>query len=186
VKLKENEAPTLILYKYRWVVLFAYFLSSAATGSIQGSLSTNRKIIDKIDNDMDKEELDWAKYSDLIMYLPMNFTSIWLIEKYGLKTCISTGCIIMIVGSLIRFMSLFGSVWFWFFGHIICMSGQAYLKNPVTKLASNWFGDKERGIATAIGIVSGPLGIFISQGMILAIFTNDDKLDEDQGGVPVE
>ena len=66
------------------------------------------------------------------------------------------------------------------------MSGQAYLKNPVTKLASNWFGDKERGIATAIGIVSGPLGIFISQGMILAIFTNDDKLDEDQGGVPLD
>ena len=44
VDLKEGEAPNLILYKYRWVVLAAYFMSSAATGSLQGSLSTNREI----------------------------------------------------------------------------------------------------------------------------------------------
>ena len=44
VDLKEGEAPNLILYKYRWVVLAAYFMSSAATGSLQGSLGTNREI----------------------------------------------------------------------------------------------------------------------------------------------
>jgi hypothetical protein len=32
----------------------------------------------------------------------------------------------------------------------------------VSKLASNWFGDKERSLATSIGLVSTPLGIFIS------------------------
>jgi hypothetical protein len=51
------------------------------------------------------------------------------------------------------------------------------LKNPVTKLASNWFGDKERGLATAIGIVSGPLGIFISKALIMTNFENQDKID---------
>lgn len=177
VKLREDEKPNLILYKYRWVVLFAFFLTSAATGAVQGSLSTNRAIIDKIDNDMDKEQLDWAKYSDLVLYLPMNFTSIWLIENYGLKKCISLGSIIMIIGSVMRLMSSFGSIWWWFVGHIVCMSGQAYLKNPVTKLASNWFGDKERGLATAIGIVSGPLGIFVIQTLILVMFENKDKID---------
>ena len=34
VNLKENEKPSLILYNYRWVVLFSYFLSSAATGVV--------------------------------------------------------------------------------------------------------------------------------------------------------
>ena len=42
-------------------------------------------------------------------------------------------------------------------------------------MASNWFGDKERGLATSIGIVSGPLGIFISKILILSIFTEEDK-----------
>lgn len=131
---------------------------------------------------MDKSDLDWCKYSDLVMYLPMNFASIWLIENHGLKKCVIVGSVIMIIGSVMRFMSTFSSGWWWFFGHIVCMSSQAYLKNPVTKLASNWFGDKERGMATAIGIVSGPLGIFISKILILAIFTNKDKLLPENGG----
>ena len=56
VKLKENEKPSLILYKYRWVVLFTFFLTSCSTGALTGSLSTNRGIIDKIGGDkMDRE-----------------------------------------------------------------------------------------------------------------------------------
>jgi hypothetical protein len=55
VHLREDEKPNLILYKYRWVVLFAFFMTSAATGAVQGSLSTNRAIIDKIEDKMDKE-----------------------------------------------------------------------------------------------------------------------------------
>jgi sugar phosphate permease len=54
------------------------------------------------------------------------------------------------------------SIYFWIVGHAICALSQAFLKNPVSKLASNWFGDKERSLATSIGIVSTPLGIFIS------------------------
>lgn len=168
------------------MVLFAYFLTSTATGAVQGSLSENRAIIDKIEPGMDKSDLDWCKYSDLVMYLPMNFFSIYIIENIGLKKCVILGSVIMIIGSVMRFMAVFLSGWWWFFGHIVCMSSQAYLKNPVTKLASNWFGDKERGTATAIGIVSGPLGIFISKILILAIFDNDDKKLPYDGGLPIE
>ena len=167
-------------------MLFAYFLTSTATGAVQGSLSENRAIIDKIEDGMDKSDLDWCKYSDLVMYLPMNFFSIYIIENIGLKKCVILGSVIMIIGSVMRFMAVFFSGWWWFFGHIVCMSSQAYLKNPVTKLASNWFGDKERGTATAIGIVSGPLGIFISKILILAIFDNKDKKLPFDGGLPVE
>jgi FLVCR family feline leukemia virus subgroup C receptor-related protein len=175
VVVKEEEKPGLILYSYRWVVLISFFLSSAATGSVQGSLSTNRKIIENIKPDLNREVLSMAKYSDLIMYLPANFFSVWLIDRYGLRVCISFGCSVMLLGSLMRFTSSFTDLWFWYFGHIICMSSQAFLKNPVTKLASNWFGDKERSLATAIGIVSGPLGIFISKILIITIFEDKHK-----------
>ncbi len=160
--LKEDEKPSLILYKYRWIVLAAYFLTSSATGALQGSLSTNRDIIDKIDDKMDRNNIQWAKYADQILYFPLNFASIWIIENYGLKPCISIGSIIMITGSVMRLCSTFTTLWLWFYGHIVCAASQAFLKNPVSKLASNWFGDKERGTATAIGLVSTPLGIFLS------------------------
>ena len=33
-ELKEGEAPALILYRYRWLVLFSFFLSSASIGAV--------------------------------------------------------------------------------------------------------------------------------------------------------
>jgi hypothetical protein len=47
VILTDQEKPNLILYKYRWIVLLAFFLTSSSTGALQGSLSTNRDIIVK-------------------------------------------------------------------------------------------------------------------------------------------
>ena len=185
VTLKENEKPSLILYKYRWIVLISFFLTSAAVGNVSGSLSTNRPIIMKIDDDMEKEILDWAKYSDLIMYLPMNFASIWIIENFGLRKCITLGSVILIFGSVLRLLTSV-SIWLWFVGHIVCLSSQAFLRNPVTKLASNWFGDKERSMATAVGIVSGPLGLFVSMIMIVIIFDDKDKFDFKDGGNTLE
>jgi len=54
-ELREDERPSLILYKYRWIVLATYFLASSATGALQGSLSTNREIIDNLAEDMDRD-----------------------------------------------------------------------------------------------------------------------------------
>jgi len=176
IKLKENEKPVIILYKYRWLVLISFFLSCAATGAVQGSLSTTRKIIENIDPDLNQEVINYAKYSDLLIYLPANFLSVYLMDNYGLHICIGTGSIFMLSGSILRLMSVTRNLWFWYFGHIVCLASGAFLKNPVTKLATNWFGDQERGIATSIGGVSSPIGLLISQTMILVMFDNDDKL----------
>ncbi len=46
--------------------------------------------------------------------------------------------------------------------------------NNSAKLASNWFGDKERGIATAVGSMAVPIGMLISFVLPNAIITNDD------------
>ena len=110
------------MYSYRWVVLASFFFTSAATGAVQGSLSTNRKVIENIEPTLSASVLSMAKYSDLVMYFPMNFLSVWIIDNYGLKRCISTGSLIMLFGSLMRFASVWTSVWVWYFGHIICMS----------------------------------------------------------------
>ena len=115
----------------------------------------------------------------------MNFISIWVIENFGVRKCVIVGSMIMITGSVLRFLAGFSSIWLWFVGHCVCMSSQAFLKNPVTKLASNWFGDKERGTATAIGIVSTPLGIFIAQIMILLMFKEKDKISPIEGGTDI-
>jgi sugar phosphate permease len=52
------------------------------------------------------------------------------------------------------------------------------MQNPVAKMAMTWFGDKERGIATAFGSMASPLGCLISF-LLPNVFFSDkgDELD---------
>ena len=52
------------------------------------------------------------------------------------------------------------------------------MRNPITKLTNNWFGDREKGLATGICIMAGPVGILICKVLIQTIMWNDDKLPE--------
>ena len=172
-----------ILYPQRWIVLLAFFLASASTGVITASLSTNRPIIlNAYHPQVTTGILQVAKYADLLLYLPCMFLSSHIIDTKGLRACIIFGSILMLFGANLRmFVSVYhGNFWPVFFGHIIALSGQAFLRNPVTKLTNNWFGDNERGIATGISIMSGPAGIFISKVLIQSIMWNDDKLEENR------
>jgi sugar phosphate permease len=175
LQIEKDKAPVLILYRYRWLVLISFFLTSAATGVMQASLSTNRAIIDNIYTDANRVLILIAKYADLPLYLPANFISTKVIETYGLRRCIVIGSLLMLTGSTVRLFALFGSFIPVFFGHILSLSGQAFLKNPVSKLATNWFGDNERGIATGIGIMAGPSGILLSSVLIMTCLNTEDK-----------
>lgn len=51
--------------------------------------------------------------------------------------------------------------------------GQAFLQNPIAKMATTWFGDKERGLATAFGSMASPVGCLISFLLPNAFFFGD-------------
>jgi len=48
-------------------------------------------------------------------------------------------------------------------------------------VASNWFGDKERGIATALGSMAMPLGTLIGFILPNAFISDDDYTDIEKG-----
>ena len=128
---------------------------------------------------MNSGDLDWCRYSDLIFFIPTGYISVWLCEKHGLKSSIIVGCLLLITGSMVRLVITFGgSIWWWYYGHMISMSSSAFIKTPITKLASNWFGDKERSLATAVCIVSTPFGIFIAKILTILMFDDKDKFNE--------
>ena len=107
------------------------------------------------------------------------FISTYVIDNYGLRACITTGSVLMIIGSTIRCGATYtGSFWPVFYGHILSQTGQAFLRNPVTKLTNNWFGERERGFATGICIMAGPVGILVCKVLIQTIMWNEDKLPQ--------
>lgn len=50
--------------------------------------------------------------------------------------------------------------------------------NTASKLATTWFGDKERGVATAFGGLSMPVGCIIGFAMPALMITEGDSKDK--------
>jgi MFS family permease len=113
-----------------------------------------------------------------IMYVPSNFVSISILNRFGLKASIITGVLFLLVGSWIRMFIMFsGNFIPYYIGTIIAAVGQPFLMNIPSKIASIWFGDKERAIATAAGSMSVAIGAIISFVLPQTVITDADFND---------
>lgn len=79
------------------------------------------------------------------------------------------------IGSWIRLFLGMTDFYMFLVGAGIAATGQPFLMNNPSKVASNWFGDKERGIVTAVGSMAVPVGMLISFVMPNAFISNDDS-----------
>jgi FtsH-binding integral membrane protein len=80
------------------------------------------------------------------MFVPGNFMSLAVLSKYGFKKCIQIGGVFLIIGIWFRMLvCINNNFYFVLIGHIIASISQAFIQNPVAKMAITWFGDKERG-----------------------------------------
>lgn len=111
----------------------------------------------------------------------MNFIAILIQKKYGLRISVNMGAILTMIGSWIRLAVGFTNFYMFLVGSAIAALGQPSLMNNASKVASNWFGDKERGIATAIGSMAVPIGMLFSFVLPNGFISNEDTADIDAG-----
>jgi hypothetical protein len=90
---------------------------------------------------------------DLFFYLPCNFLSTYYIDNYGLRFSMRIGSALMLIGSALRVSLRWTNIWVWLAGHLICACTHSFLRNPVSKLVTNWFGDKEVILNCAITVI---------------------------------
>jgi len=105
-----------------------------------------------------------ANFAYFIMYIPGNFISIFVLRRYGVKISIIIGTLLFMIGAWIRLFLFFSGDSFtvFYIGSFIAATGQPFALNLTSKIASIWFGDKERALASAIGLCGTPIGSFIS------------------------
>jgi len=95
----------------------------------------------------------------LFMFIPANFLVIKVLDKYGLRACLLIGGAATIVGAWLRqIVQVYPNFNIVFLGTIICSWAQVFFINTGSKLATNWFGDNERALATAFGGLALPIG----------------------------
>jgi MFS family permease len=99
-----------------------------------------------------------------LMYIPSNFLSIYVMGRFGVKISIVIGTLLFMLGAWLRLFLFFSGDSFtvFYIGTFLAAGGQPFLMNLVSKISSIWFGDKERALASAIGLCGVPIGSFLS------------------------
>ena len=112
------------------------------------------------------------------MYIPSNFVVIKVQTKYGLRSCVTIGACFLLVGAWLRqLVQVFDNFGYALIGTTVAAFGQGFFINSSSKLASAWFGDKERALSTALGGLAMPIGCII--GFVIAAAMIGDKDDVD-------
>jgi MFS family permease len=150
---------------YRWVVLSLFMLPAIATQVQWITFAPIAKDMAALFSGGRTAAIDLLAIVFMLVYIPVSFPASWCIDKFGLKW--GTGIGVIILG-LSGFLRIFAPDYSWLLiFQIGCAIGQPFVLNSFTKVAANWFPEKEEALASGLATMS----LFV--GLLVAMFAGD-------------
>ena len=117
-----------------------------------------------------------------VVFIPSNFTAIYLLNTKGLRITLVVAAFFLLIGGWLRLLIVITGVFKTaFIGSIFAGVAQAFFYITASKVASNWFGDKERALSTALGSLSIPLGSIIGFVLPVTMIGESDLTKPEEG-----
>ena len=118
-----------------------------------------------------------------ISYVLFNFSSVQALEKLGSGITFKVCSFCLILGSWARYFTMAKQD---NFVYILIPQGFMAIFQPamscgISKLATNWFGDDERALATNLGTLSNPAGILLGFILGSVFVSNGDDSNPEVG-----
>lgn len=125
--------------------------------------------------------INYMSMSYCLLFLPMNFPSTYVLDKYGLRVGVVVGFFIQALGMWCRCLV---NKFFWFvvMGQTLTAIGQPFTYNAPAKLSANWFEPKSRTVATMFGVNANILGNLL--GFLIPRFFVHPTYDPDVAHTP--
>jgi FLVCR family MFS transporter 7 len=112
-----------------------------------------------------------------VVSLPVGFVGAWVLDTWGLRIGLLVGAWLNGIGAVVRYFSTFGHHYpVVMVGQVICAAAQPFVLFAPTKLASLWFGEKERATANMITSMANPVGVAIAAVASPAFGSDIDKM----------
>ncbi len=148
--------------KYRWVVLFSYFLAGVLSQIIWITFSPILPIVENVYG------VSEANVGLLSAVFPITFIILalpvgYLVDSRGFRTAVLIGTSFLSVFGLLRAFATTFLMLLLF--QTLASIGQPFIFNSISKLVKGWFPPSEVGLATGIGTLSIYLGIIIGLGV---------------------
>lgn len=174
--ISSTHSESIITYKTRWVVLAIFSLISMANAVIWISLSSITSIVKEYYR-VSYSVVNWLAMIFSVMYIFV-LLSAYCLNKYGLKFTILVGAVANAIASCLR---LIGSgrdgFIFALMGNGLAGLAQSFILFVPPTLAATWFGESERGTASAIGMLMNMLGVAIGYLMGGTLVPSSDDYD---------
>jgi MFS family permease len=150
---------------YRWVVLVVFMFNVAITQILWLTFAPISRDVAAVYTRGNVDYIDFLSVLFMVVMIPLTIPSAWCIDKYGLKWGTGIGVIFL---DLCGFLRIFSPNYNWLFVFTVgCSIGQPFVLNSFTKVASNWFPEKEEVLA------SGLLTMALFVGLVIAMFAPD-------------
>ncbi|XP_018570609.1 feline leukemia virus subgroup C receptor-related protein 2-like [Anoplophora glabripennis] len=178
----DAQTATLVdikVYKYRWVVLLIFCLSTIVNFMQFLQFTIIANIVTKFYN-VDTIAVDATGLIFFLAYIVLFLPVSYSIERYNMKVTliISTG--LTLIGNVVKMAGAEPNKFYVIMiGQAFCAVGQIFVLSIPSKVASVWFGANEVSTACAIAVLGTQLGAAI--GSVLPPFLVKSDNDSDVG-----
>jgi MFS family permease len=156
---------------YRWVVLAVYMLITAVSQIMWMTFAPMARDAAAIYTGGNIDRIDYLAMLAMFSWLPFAIPAAWCIDKFGLKK--GSGIGVILIG-VCGFLRIFAPGYGWLLACMIgCAVAQPFVLNAFTKLAANWFPEKEEALASGLLTMSMFIGfaiVMFATPFILAIY----------------
>ena len=150
---------------YRWVVLAVYMLITALSQIMWMTFAPIARDAAAVYTGGNIDYIDYLAMLAMFSWLPFAIPAAWCIDKFGLKRGAGTGVVLI---GVCGFLRIFAPNYGWLLVSMIgCAIAQPFVLNAFTKLAANWFPEKEEALA------SGLLTMSMFVGFTTVMFATD-------------
>jgi MFS family permease len=164
---------------YRWVVLAVYMLVTAVSQIMWMTFAPIARDAAAIYTGGNIDRIDYLAMLAMFSWLPFAIPAAWCIDKFGLKR--GSGIGVVLIG-VCGFLRIFAPSYGWLLACMIgCAVAQPFVLNAFTKLAGNWFPEKEEALASGLLTMSMFVGftiVMFATDFILAIYRKTGAIRE--------
>jgi len=164
---------------YRWVVLSIYMLVTAVSQIMWMTFAPIAGDAASIYTGGNIDRIDYLAMLAMFSWLPFAIPAAWCIDKFGLKKGAGIG--VVLIGAC-GFLRIFAPGYGWLLACMIgCAVAQPFVLNAFTKLAANWFPEKEEALASGLLTMSMFIGftiVMFATDFIMAAYRETGAISE--------
>ncbi|XP_034241521.1 uncharacterized protein LOC117645430 isoform X2 [Thrips palmi] len=177
-KKSENGAPTLKVFRRRWLVLAAFCFLSLLNGFqwVQYAI-----VSDSVARyyGVSLQAVDWASMVYMLMYVPFVAPASWMLDKKGLRHTVVLAAVLNCLAAWVKVASgrpdLYAVT---MVGQAVAAVTQAFVLAVPARLAAVWFGAGEVATACAIGVFGNQVGNAFGFLLPPLVVKNQEDVDE--------